>query len=89
MDYRLIGGIAITLLVHHHQVDHLVPARETADADLGVGFDVLSDDALPEALRRTGYAAEKSNRFARADNHGRRLVIDVLAPSYLGRLLTS
>ena len=89
VDYRLIGGIAITLLVHHHQVDHLVPARETADADLGVGFDVLSDDALPEALRRAGYSAEESNRFARDDDHGRRRVIDVLAPSYLGRLLTN
>ncbi len=89
VDYRLIGGIAITLLVHHHHVDHLVPARETADADMGVGFDVLSDEALPEALRRAGYSAERSNRFARADDHGRRLVIDVLAPSYLGRLLTN
>lgn len=26
VEYRLIGGIAITLLVHHHQVDHLVPS---------------------------------------------------------------
>lgn len=89
VEYRLIGGIAITLLVHHHQVDHLVPARETADADMGVGFDVLADDALPGALRRAGYTAENSNRFVRDDDRGRRLVIDVLAPSYLGRLQTN
>lgn len=89
VEYRLIGGIAITLLVHHHQVDHLVPARETADADMGVGFDVLADDALPEALRRAGYTAQESNRFVRQDDHGRRRVIDVLAPSYVGRLQTN
>jgi len=57
VEYRLIGGITITLLVHHHQVDHLVPARETADADMGVGFDVLADGAVPGALRRAGYTA--------------------------------
>lgn len=88
-EYRLIGGVAIMLLVHHHRVNHLVPARETADADMGVGFDVLSDDTLPDALRRAGYVAERSNRFVREDDADRRLTIDVLAPSYRGFLRTN
>lgn len=32
---------------------------------------------------------EEFNRFARQDDRGRRLVIDVLAPSYVGRLETN
>ena len=83
--YRLIGGIATTLLVHHHGAETLVPARETADADMGVALDVLGDDRLLEAILAVGYRQVEGNRFVR-DADGRRLVIDVLAPSYLGRL---
>ncbi|WP_435738642.1 hypothetical protein V5D56_08665 [Cellulosimicrobium sp. PMB13] len=84
-QYRLVGGIAITLLVHHHGAESLVPARETADADMGVALDVLGDDRLLNALLTIGYVQREGNRFVR-DVDERRLVIDVLAPSYVGRL---
>lgn len=62
-EYRLIGGIAISLLVHHHGVGAGVPDRDTADADMGVPFEVLSDDRLPGALLAYGYSPVESNRF--------------------------
>lgn len=65
-EYRLIGGIAISLLVHHHGVGAGVPDRDTADADMGVPFEVLSDDRLPGALLAHGYAPLESNRFRRS-----------------------
>ncbi|WP_142158799.1 hypothetical protein [Cellulomonas sp. SLBN-39] len=80
-EYRLIGGIAISLLVHHHGVGPGVPDRDTADADMGVLFEVLSDDRLPGALLAHGYAPVESNRFRRRTG-GRTLVIDVLGPSW-------
>ncbi|KQR17574.1 hypothetical protein [Cellulomonas sp. Leaf334] len=65
----------------------VAPARETADADMGVPFDVRGDERLFAALLRAGYVQTEGNRFVRLDGH-RELVIDVLAPSYLGRLVT-
>lgn len=38
VPYRLIGGIAVTLLVHAHGASALAPTRETADADMGVSL---------------------------------------------------
>ncbi|NTW42365.1 MAG: hypothetical protein HGA44_21240 [Cellulomonadaceae bacterium] len=86
--YRLVGGLAVTLLVHHHGADGLAPARETADADLGVPFDVCGDERLLQALVGAGYVQVQGNRFVRIDGE-RELVIDVLAPSYEGKLVTS
>lgn len=40
VPYRLVGGLAVTLLVHAHDAAGVAPARETADADLGVPFHV-------------------------------------------------
>jgi len=34
-EYRLIGGMAVTLLVAAHGASGLAPDRETADADFG------------------------------------------------------
>jgi hypothetical protein len=90
-DYRIVGGHMVTLLVAAYQVDDQVPLRETLDADFGALPHVIADSRLPDALRRRGYAPSgAANRFARRhhDSHGwLDLVVDVLAPSYEGRLL--
>ncbi|GCD20140.1 hypothetical protein CTKZ_17020 [Cellulomonas algicola] len=86
VPYRLVGGLAVTLLVHVHGADELAPARETADADLGVPFDVCADDRLRQALLDVGYGQVQGNRFVRVDADGRELVVDVLTTSYTGRM---
>ncbi|MGY1843312.1 hypothetical protein [Modestobacter sp. SYSU DS0875] len=97
VEYRLVGGNAVSLLVALHGVSHLVPPRETADADFGAEYPVIADPRLLEALLRYGYSQEKGNRFIREhtlpaldaaeDAPSWNLVVDVLAPSYEGRLL--
>ncbi|SNR59580.1 hypothetical protein [Blastococcus mobilis] len=96
MPYRLVGGNAVTLLVAVHGVSDLVPARETADADFGAAYPVVADPRLLAALRERGYRQQSGNRFLRTHTLGPTtgraapswdLVIDVLAPSYVGRLL--
>lgn len=96
VPYRLIGGNAVTLLVAVHGVGDLVPSRETADADFGAAYPVVADPGLPAALHERGYRQQSGNRFLRTHSlpptPGRAapswdLVIDVLAPSYVGRLL--
>ncbi len=86
VPYRLVGGLAVTLLVEAHGAGGLAPSRETADADLGVPFDVCGDERLRQALLCAGYDQVQGNRFARIDGDGRELVIDVLTTSYTGRL---
>jgi len=85
IDYRLIGGNSVALLVHVHNATTQVPARATADADMGASFEVCSDPRLVPALTALGYDRQSGNRFIRSQGT-RALVIDVLAPSYLGRL---
>lgn len=92
VEYRLIGGNAVSLLVAAHGVSEMVPPRETADADFGAAYAVVADPRLPAALNRSGYTRESGNRFRRkqATSEGELdLVVDVLAPSYVGRLLTN
>ncbi|WP_146605658.1 hypothetical protein [Micromonospora craterilacus] len=91
VDYRIVGGHMVTLLVALHDVTEQVPLRETADADFAALPTVISDPRLPAALLDRGYRpSEAANRFARevTDAHGGlRLVIDILAPSYRGALV--
>lgn len=87
-EYRLVGGLAITLIVHAFGAEAVAPARETADADLGVPFDVCADQRLVAALTDVGYRRIEGNRFRR-EVDDRELVIDVLAPSYQGRLVAN
>jgi hypothetical protein len=54
LEYRIIGGNAVTLLTVVHGVDHLAPGRETADADFGAAFPVVADPRLPIALLAKG-----------------------------------
>ncbi len=90
VDYRLIGGNAVTLLGACYGVGDLVPPRDTADADFGAAHDVVADPRLPAALAELGYRRTSGNRFSRAhaDAVGELDVsIDVLAPSPVGRLI--
>jgi hypothetical protein len=54
IDYRLIGGNAVSLLAAVHGVTDLVPGRETADADFAAGYQVVAD---PGSSRRSARAA--------------------------------
>ncbi len=86
IDYRLVGGNSVALLVQVHDAATQVPGRATADADMGASFEVCADPRLVPALTALGYDRQSGNRFIRTQGtHA--LVIDVLAPSYLGRLI--
>ncbi|WP_433531663.1 hypothetical protein ACQPYA_06120 [Micromonospora sp. CA-263727] len=91
VDYRIVGGHMVTLLVALHDVTEQVPLRETADADFAALPTVIADPRLPAALLERGYRPrEAANRFTRdfTDTQGNlSLVIDILAPSYLGGLV--
>jgi hypothetical protein len=88
IDYRLIGGNSVALLVHVSDAATQVPDRATADADMGVSFEVCADPRLVPALTALGYDRQSGNRFIRTQGT-RTLVIDVLAPSSLGRLMSN
>src|SRR5664280_3664421 len=62
IDYRLIGGNIVALLVRVHDYATQVPDRATADADMGVSFEVSADPRLVPAL---GYHRQSVNRFIR------------------------
>ena len=88
IDYRLIRGNSDTLLVHVHDATSQVPDRATADANIGVSCEVWADPRLVPALTALGYERPSGNRFIRTQGTCRcALAIDVLAPSYLGRLM--
>jgi hypothetical protein len=53
-----------------------------------VSFEVCADPRLVPALNALGYDRHSGNRFIRTQGT-RPLVIDVLAPSYLGRLMSN
>lgn len=93
VEYRIVGGHMVTLLVAAHGVSDDVPLRETLDADFGALPHVVADPRLAQALRAHGYTTPGvSNRFVRQhrDVDGELdLVIDVLAPSYEGRLVSN
>lgn len=92
VDYRILGGHMVTLLVAAYGVTNEVPMRETVDVDFGAPPQVIADPRLPQALGYRQYRPFEANRFVRQveDHDGRLdLVIDVLAPSYEGRLLSN
>ena len=92
VEYRLIGGLSVTLLTWAHGVTHLVPIRETADADFGASASVIGDPQLANILTERGYQRVAGNRFTRTiqrDSFSLDLAIDILAPSYKGRLVSN
>jgi hypothetical protein len=88
--YRLIGGISTGLLTRVHGVSDLVPGRETVDADFGAMPEVIGDARLPVALADRGYRQIEGNRFLRRqlrpDGSTSDLVVDLVVPSWTGRL---
>ncbi len=89
-EYRIVGGHMVTLLVAAYGVSDRVVMRETLDADFGAHPRVVADPRLSQALRDRNYVAPgAANRFVRQqeDAYGHLdLVIDILAPSYEGKL---
>jgi len=88
VEYRLVGGNAVTLLTHVHGVAGRVPERETADADMGASMQVCGSPGLLAALPAQAYAQLDGSRFERK-TAGRVLTIDLLAPSYSGTMLSN
>jgi hypothetical protein len=84
VDYRIVGGHMVQLLVDHYQVSD-VPERETADADLGADWSVVSDPRLLPALLGMGYKQRASNRFTRNLGDDVVATIDVLTKSMEAR----
>lgn len=92
VEFRLVGGNAVSLLVWAHGGAGLAPDRETNDADLGVPAQTIGAHDLVEAMIQAGYSKTEGNRFQREAHHGRStllLVIDVVIPSYTGRMETN
>ena len=98
IDYRLIGGNAVSLLAAIHDVTDLVPGRETARCRLRRRYAVVADPRLAKALAARGYAAVAGNRFTRvcslpsigvAAAASWDLAVDILTPSYRSHMLTS
>jgi hypothetical protein len=65
IDYRLIGGNSVALLVRVHDAATQVPERATADADMGVSFEVCANPRLVPALTALVYDRQSGNRFIR------------------------
>lgn len=92
IESRLVGGNSISLLVWAYGMTGTVPDRETNDADLGVPALAAASEELVDALQRCGYEQAQGNRFIRDVDHDSgqlTLTIDVLIPSYSGRLETN
>jgi len=89
IDYRIVGGQMVGLHVRAAGADEPV-FRQTLDTDLGVEPKVAADPALVEGLTRLGYdRPDTANRFIRESLDGHMLVIDLLAPSYVGLRMRS
>lgn len=89
VDYRLVGGNAVTFLTWIHGVTHRVPGRETADADFGAEPAVVGNPNFALSLEERGYKLQGGNRFRRTvetTDGDLELTIDVLTPSYTGTL---
>jgi hypothetical protein len=92
LEYRLVGGVSVALLAQVHGVADRVPARETADADFGADTATIGDERLARALLDHGYVRVEGNRFtreARRAGDTLPLAVDLLTPSYTGRLETN
>ena len=89
IEYRVVGGLMVTLHLAVSGADDPT-SRQTLDADLGVTQQVAADPALVAGLEGLGYERpESANRFIRQGAQGRRMVIDVLMPSYTSRMKTN
>ena len=89
IEYRVVGGLMVALHLAVSGADDPT-SRQTLDADLGVTQQVAADPALVAGLAGLGYERPGSaNRFVRPGAQGRRMVIDVLMPSFTSRMRTN
>lgn len=81
IDYRIVGGQMVALLLHAYPVSDLQP-RATRDADAGVDFSIAAEHRLHDALVDGGYSAHPTygNRYIKSTEAGDRY-IDVLIPA--------
>lgn len=89
VDYRIVGGLMVSLHVAAAGVDEPIQ-RNTLDADVAVEPTVARDPRVVAELRARGYENPTvANRFVRITETRQQLVIDLLAPSYTGRMQTN
>lgn len=88
VPYRLIGGLAVSLIHAAHGAPGDVPPRQTADADLGAEDHVVAEGGLDVRLLSQGYRQTEGNRFVKGEGDEER-VIDVLIPATGGHLTTN
>src|SRR5665213_2760284 len=86
-DYRVVGGIAVTLHVLRTGAD--IPIRSTGDADYGVPPRVLTEGKLVREIERRGYAKTEGNRWERQIDDERTATVDLLIPAYTSRARSS
>lgn len=88
IEYRLIGGLAVSLVHAAHGSPGDLPARQTADADLGADDHAVAASGLDALLLEQGYRQAQGNRFVKGDGAQAR-AIDILIPSAGGQLTTN
>ncbi|MCK0110547.1 hypothetical protein MWU75_00085 [Ornithinimicrobium sp. F0845] len=84
LDYRLVGGLAVSMLHAAHGSPGDVPPRQTADADVGMDHHIVTSDGLVQGLGELDYVQTEGNRFVKGAGDEAR-VIDVLVPTVGGR----
>ena len=88
IEYRLIGGLAVSLIHAAHGSPGDLPARQTADADLGAEDHAVAARGLDALLLEQGYRQTQGNRFVKGEGVRAR-TIDILIPSTGGQLATN
>ena len=88
LPYRLIGGLAVSILHAAFGSPGEVPHRLTADADLGVDDQILVGSDVGRVLEELGYTQVEGNRFIHGSGVSQR-TIDVLVPTMGDHLVTN
>lgn len=67
IDYRLIGGLSVSLIHAAQRAPGEVPPRLTADVDLGADDRMVAESGLDVRLLRRGYRMTHGNRFVKEE----------------------
>lgn len=89
-DYRLIGGLALSLLIlaTADELPSDVTQRSTADSDAVLKEAVLAAVDIDESLRERLYVRAAGNRWERTWENGVSSAVDVVVPSLTSRLVS-
>ena len=88
IEYRLIGGLAVSIIHAAHGAPGDLPTRQTADDDLGAEDHAVAARGLDALLLEQGYRQTQGNRFVKGEGVRAR-TIDILIPSTGGQLATN